>query len=68
MRSIGKAEKALKPMVKNLVAFSKPIAKLGKNVEVISEHASKQRYVPQCCKQQKPWMLGNKEVMSIKGG
>ena len=39
MRSIGKAEKALELMVKrsgNRVAFGKPIAKLGKNVEVIS--------------------------------
>lgn len=39
MRSIGKAEKALELMVKrsaSRVAFGKPIAKLGKNVEVIS--------------------------------
>ncbi|MEE2915023.1 MAG: acyl-CoA dehydrogenase family protein [Pseudomonadota bacterium] len=39
MRSIGKAEKALELMVKRSgkrVAFGKPIAKLGKNVEVIS--------------------------------
>ena len=39
MRSIGKAEKALELMVKRAgtrVAFGKPIAKLGKNVEVIS--------------------------------
>jgi acyl-CoA dehydrogenase len=39
MRSIGKAEKALELMVKrsgSREAFGKPIAKLGKNVEVIS--------------------------------
>ncbi len=39
MRSIGKAEKALELMVKRAgtrVAFGKPIAKLGKNLEVIS--------------------------------
>ena len=39
MRTIGKAEKALELMVKRAgsrVAFGKPIAKLGKNVEVIS--------------------------------
>ena len=39
MRSIGKAEQALELMVKRAgtrVAFGKPIAKLGKNVEVIS--------------------------------
>ena len=39
MRSIGKAEKALELMVKRSatrVAFGKPIAKLGKNLEVIS--------------------------------
>jgi len=39
MRSIGSAEKALELMVKRSgtrVAFGKPIAKLGKNVEVIS--------------------------------
>ena len=39
MRSIGKAEKALELMVKRggtRVAFGKPIAKLGKNIEVIS--------------------------------
>ena len=39
MRSIGAAEKAMKLMVKRAgtrVAFGKPIAKLGKNVEVIS--------------------------------
>ncbi|HIG60435.1 MAG TPA: acyl-CoA dehydrogenase [Gammaproteobacteria bacterium] len=39
MRSIGKAEKALELMVKrsaSRVAFGKPIAKLGKNLEVIS--------------------------------
>ena len=39
MRSIGKAEKALELMVKRSgirVAFGKPIAKLGKNIEVIS--------------------------------
>ena len=39
MRSIGKAEKALELMVKrsgSRVAFGKPIAKLGKNIEVIS--------------------------------
>lgn len=39
MRSIGKAEKALELMVKRAgsrEAFGKPIAKLGKNVEVIS--------------------------------
>ncbi len=39
MRSIGKAEKALELMVKRgatRVAFGKPIAKLGKNLEVIS--------------------------------
>ena len=39
MRSIGKAEKALELMVTRAgtrVAFGKPIAKLGKNVEVIS--------------------------------
>ena len=37
MRSIGKAEKALELMVKRggtRVAFGKPIAKLGKNIEV----------------------------------
>ncbi len=39
MRSIGKAEKALELMVRRAgsrVAFGKPIAKLGKNLEVIS--------------------------------
>lgn len=39
MRSIGKAEKALELMVKRAstrIAFGKPIAKLGKNLEVIS--------------------------------
>lgn len=39
MRSIGKAEMALELMVKrggSRVAFGKPIAKLGKNLEVIS--------------------------------
>ena len=39
MRSIGKAERALELMVKRAgsrVAFGKPIAKLGKNLEVIS--------------------------------
>ena len=39
MRSIGKAEVALELMVKrsaSRVAFGKPIAKLGKNLEVIS--------------------------------
>jgi acyl-CoA dehydrogenase len=39
MRSVGKAEKALELMVKRAgsrVAFGKPIAKLGKNLEVIS--------------------------------
>ena len=39
MRSIGKAEKALELMVKRSatrIAFGKPIAKLGKNLEVIS--------------------------------
>ena len=39
MRSIGKAEKALELMVKRSatrVAFGKPIAKLGKNLEIIS--------------------------------
>ena len=39
MRSIGKAERALELMVKRAgtrVAFGKPIAKLGKNIEVIS--------------------------------
>ena len=39
MRSIGKAEKALELMVTrsgSRVAFGKPIAKLGKNLEVIS--------------------------------
>ena len=39
MRSIGKAEKALELMVKRSAtreAFGKPIAKLGKNLEVIS--------------------------------
>lgn len=39
MRSIGQAEKALELMVKRActrVAFGKPIAKLGKNIEVIS--------------------------------
>jgi acyl-CoA dehydrogenase len=39
MRSVGKAEKALELMVKrsaSRVAFGKPIAKLGKNLEVIS--------------------------------
>ena len=39
MRSIGKAEKALELMIKRSatrVAFGKPIAKLGKNLEVIS--------------------------------
>ncbi len=39
MRSIGKAEKALELMIKRAgsrVAFGKPIAKLGKNIEVIS--------------------------------
>ncbi|MCE9651099.1 MAG: acyl-CoA dehydrogenase family protein [Parvibaculum sp.] len=39
MRSIGQAEKALELMVKRAAtreAFGKPIAKLGKNIEVIS--------------------------------
>jgi acyl-CoA dehydrogenase len=39
MRSIGQAEKALELMVRRAgsrVAFGKPIAKLGKNLEVIS--------------------------------
>ncbi|NKC15459.1 MAG: acyl-CoA dehydrogenase [Gammaproteobacteria bacterium] len=39
MRSIGKAEKALELMVKRAgsrIAFGRPIAKLGKNLEVIS--------------------------------
>lgn len=39
MRSIGKAEKALELMIKRSatrVAFGRPIAKLGKNLEVIS--------------------------------
>jgi len=39
MRSIGMAEKALELMVRRAgsrVAFGKPIAKLGKNLEVIS--------------------------------
>ena len=39
MRTVGKAEKALELMVKRAgtrVAFGKPIAKLGKNLEVIS--------------------------------
>ncbi|MDK1024857.1 MAG: acyl-CoA dehydrogenase family protein [Gammaproteobacteria bacterium] len=39
MRSIGQAEKALELMVKRAgsrIAFGKPIAKLGKNLEVIS--------------------------------
>ena len=39
MRSIGKAEKALEMMVKRAgtrEAFGKPLAKLGKNIEVIS--------------------------------
>ncbi|MFP6809160.1 MAG: acyl-CoA dehydrogenase family protein [Pseudomonadales bacterium] len=39
MRSIGKAEKALELMVKRAgtrVAFGKPIAKLGKNLEIIA--------------------------------
>jgi acyl-CoA dehydrogenase len=39
MRSIGQAEKALELMVKRAgsrVAFGKPIAKLGKNLEVIA--------------------------------
>jgi len=39
MRSIGKAEKALELMIKRSAtreAFGKPIAKLGKNLEVIS--------------------------------
>ena len=39
MRSIGKAERALELMVKRggtRVAFGKPLAKLGKNLEVIS--------------------------------
>jgi acyl-CoA dehydrogenase len=39
MRSIGKAEKALELMVKRAgtrIAFGKPLAKLGKNLEVIS--------------------------------
>ena len=39
MRSIGKAEKALELMIKRAgsrEAFGKPIAKLGKNIEVIS--------------------------------
>jgi len=39
MRSVGQAEKALELMVKRAgtrIAFGKPIAKLGKNLEVIS--------------------------------
>jgi acyl-CoA dehydrogenase len=67
MRSIGKAEKALELMVKRSatrVAFGKPIAKLGKNLEVISrariEINSMRLSVLQAAKAMD--VLGNKEA------
>ena len=67
MRTIGKAEKALELMVKRAgsrVAFGKPIAKLGKNVEVISrariEIDAMRLYVLQAAKAMD--VLGNKEA------
>jgi acyl-CoA dehydrogenase len=67
MRSIGKAEKALELMVKRSatrVAFGKPIAKLGKNLEVISrariEIDSMRLMVLQAAKAMD--VLGNKEA------
>ncbi|NOX49493.1 MAG: acyl-CoA dehydrogenase, partial [Gammaproteobacteria bacterium] len=67
MRSIGKAEKALELMVKRAgsrVAFGKPIAKLGKNLEVISrariEINAMQLAVLQAAKAMD--VLGNKEA------
>jgi len=67
MRSIGKAEKALELMVKRggtRVAFGKPIAKLGKNIEVISrariEINSMRLAVLQAAKAMD--VLGNKEA------
>lgn len=67
MRSIGKAEKALELMVKRSgtrEAFGKPIAKLGKNVEVISrariEITAMRLAVLQAAKAMD--VLGNKEA------
>lgn len=67
MRSIGKAEKALELMVKRAgtrIAFGKPIAKLGKNVEVISrariEITAMRLAVLQAAKAMD--VLGNKEA------
>jgi len=67
MRSIGKAEKALELMVKrsgSREAFGKPIAKLGKNVEVISrariEITAMRLAVLQAAKAMD--VLGNKEA------
>ncbi len=67
MRSIGKAEKALELMVKRAgsrVAFGKPIAKLGKNLEVIArariEINAMQLAVLQAAKAMD--VLGNKEA------
>lgn len=67
MRSIGKAEKALELMVKRAgtrEAFGKPIAKLGKNVEVISrariEITAMRLAVLQAAKAMD--VLGNKEA------
>ena len=67
MRTIAKAEKALELMVKRAgsrEAFGKPIAKLGKNVEVISrariEIDAMRLYVLQAAKAMD--VLGNKEA------
>ena len=67
MRTIGKAEKALELMVKRAgsrEAFGKPIAKLGKNLEVISrariEIDAMRLYVLQAAKAMD--VLGNKEA------
>ncbi len=67
MRSLGAAEKAIELMVKRAgtrVAFGKPIAKLGKNVEVISrariESNAMRLAVLQAAKAMD--VLGNKEA------
>jgi acyl-CoA dehydrogenase len=60
MRSIGKAEIALELMIKRAgtrEAFGKPIAKLGKNLEVISRariEINAMRLMP-CCRRRKRW-------------
>jgi len=67
MRTIGKAEKALELMVKRSatrVAFGKPIAKLGKNLEVISRARIEITAMRLCVLQAAKAMdtLGNKEA------